>query len=825
MNYFFYQLSRSIGVFFRTLKAFLTRKIMGVGAYVRRVTNFSRHATKAASASLQGVVSAAQNPTGPSDYVETERLYISKALIVRVFLGLAAAALVAYFLVWPFVLSHFLTARFYERDKRVPDWSGRVIVYADEKKTLPRYSGRLEDGVLQGEGKQFDGEGVPVYEGQFRDGQRSGNGKEYAGGVLLYEGQFSDGVYNGRGKLYADGQLVYDGQYVEGKRSGSGTAYKDGKLLYEGQFLDDLYEGRGRLYEDGVLCYDGAFHAGTAEGAGTAYYPSGQVSYQGQFLAGKRDGAGTAYGTDGAKVYAGDFAADAYSGTGTLFFADGGQLTAAFQDGKPEGSVEWKKNGIPYYRGEWSDGAASGFGTLYGKDGKRLYEGAFLGGTIDGRALLNGTAEELRAALGEGSVRNENDSAGYRIVAEELGLTALCTFQTEAEDSRPYQIYLSAPEKDGWIDILPGGEHIPAASWPEGMTPERLSIQYAAQLGVTVESGAYFAENAMEDAWRFTVLYSDEKCENAVLLTWERTDLTPAPTAARGTGGAADSKVEALLGALDLMQGTAGAGAGGSAGAVSGGKSVDEALTKAADIASAVNLTDAMLGFWEETELLRALQEASERTDILLADAQDALAKGVGSTELVEALQRTQLEQKAQIEAAKTAVKRAELQASTSGVTGLGDYALEELLVSFDPGEQEVGELALIAAAYAQATGGEMTADAAETAVKTGLLDLTDARSAVQLALTRYQSAEASAQSAAGAYAMSLGSKEAWYGAMNDQALARAGLCTALAGFSRQANQFNQLTGGWISRTFDWHKDVFEPMFRAALQTEDDAAA
>ena len=58
---------------------------------------------------------------------------------------------------------------------------------------------------------------------------------------------------------------------------------------------------------------------------------------------------------------------------------------------------------------------------------------------------------------------------------------------------------------------------------------------------------------------------------------------------------------------------------------------------------------------------------------------------------------------------------------------------------------------------------------------------------------------------------------------MNDQALAREALVSALAGFSREANAFNQLTGGWVSRTFNWHEDVFGPLFQAAILPEEPA--
>ena len=840
MGYFFSQLTRSIGVFFRTLRAFFVRKMMGITTAIRRLTNFSRHATKVAASSIQGVVGAAQKPTSPSDYVETGHLYISKALIIRVLLIIIALVLIVYFVVWPFVLSRFLTARFFVEDKRVANWSGRVIVFADKKKTIPMYSGRLEKGTLQGEGKLYDSEGVLSYEGQIKDGERNGSGKEYDDGILVYEGQFVSGLYSGNGKSYDGGQLayegqfsnglfsgygkrydgnwiVYDGQYEEGKRSGSGTAYSDGKRLYDGQFMDDLYEGRGKLYQDGKLRYDGSFHAGVPEGTGTAYYPGGKVSYQGQYLAGREDGTGTAYAENGMKTYSGGFAEGVYSGEGTLFFTDGSQISATFEDGEPTGSVEWKKNGILYYRGEWDEGAPSGFGTLYSKSGKVLYEGPFLGGTIDGRSLLDYSTDELRTALADSSVKNENDGSAFRIIADELGLTVLCTFQTESEDSRIYQIYLSAPEKNDWIAILPGMDHTLAVQWPEGEEPDPLRIQYIGQLGVSVPAGSYPAENNVKDARRTTALYEDEQREHSVLVTWERQDVKPSPMT---PGGGNSSKVDKLLDALDKMIGSEGTAA--SKGASFGGGSTDAAFAELDDADAAVSATDAMIDYWEETERQHSLEEVVERNETLLADARSALAKGIGSEEAVKALEQTQEELKTQIEACRTAIKRAELQAGSAGVENIGAYALEELLVSFDPADHKVDELVPIAVAYAQAVGGDVDASAVEAQVKLGLLNLADAYSAMKLALSRYQNLSASAKDAAGAFSMGLGAKDAWYGAMNSETLARIDLCKAMAEFSKQANHFNQLTGGWVSKTFDWHKGVFDVLFRAAIPEEND---
>ena len=859
LSYLFTQLKRSIGVFFRTIKAFFTRKLTGLASGLRRLFNFSRHATKAATSSLQDVVSAAQKPSRPSDYVETSRLFISKALLIRLALGAVALGLIFYFLIWPFILSHFLTAKFYVKDSRVEDWSGRVIVYSDEKKTIPLYSGRLEDGVLQGECKQYDDEGILIYEGQIVDGERTGSGKEYENGVLVYEGQFSTGLYDGYGIRYKDGKISYSGQYEKGKRSGngkeyengtlsyegqftadlyngygtqykagkvwysgqyengkrsgSGKEYENGTLLYEGQFLDNLYEGRGKLYKNEKLIYDGTFHAGSAEGSGTAYYLSGKISYQGQFTAGRKDGSGVAYNEDGSKLYEGGFAEDEYSGSGTLYFDDGSQLEASFLGGVPSGNVQWKRNGFLYYQGEWADDAPNGFGTLYNKAGKVIYEGPFLGGTLDGSRLLGYTTEELRTVLGECVLRNEGQKKGFLTIADELGLAALCTYQTEAEESKVCKICLSVPEQSGWVRLMPGMDHTADTFWPEGTDKEEFLTDYTAQTGVNLASSSYVAACAETEQQRLTALYSELAPSHALLLIWERSDLAPSQVASGES--ATDGKVEELLDAMDKM--ISSDGTVGSNGAAFGGTGSDTALAAAGKIDDAVTLTDAMIDFWEQTERLHALEELYERNETLLSLATDDLYQGVGSPEKVASLEQQKVELETQIVNAKTAIKRAEIQAEACGVSNPGDFALAELLVSFDPGAQDISELVLLSAAYAKAIGSEESEASIEKQVKDSLLDLSDTHSAAKLALSKYQALASSASSALADYSMGLCSKDAWYAAMDEEALARVELYAVLADFSKQANHFNQLTGGWVSRTFNWHQDVFEPLLRDAI--------
>lgn len=817
MNYFFSQLIRSIGVFFRTLRAFVVRRLMNVTTFFRRLLNFSRHATKAAAVSLESVVTAGKKPTSEADYVETGHLYISKSLIVKVILIVVAAALIIYFVIWPFLLSRFFTAKFFVENKRVENWSGRVIVYSDKKKTIPMYSGRLEDGVLQGEGKLYDGEGLLTYEGQLKDGGRSGSGKAYQNGVLQYEGQFAADVYSGYGKSYdPDGFLSYDGQYENGKRSGSGTAYEGGVLLYDGQFKDDQYEGRGKLYEKGTLRYDGSFASGVREGSGTAYHLNGKTAYQGQYLAGKKDGNGTSYTEDGQKEYTGGFAEGEFSGEGTLYFENGGQLEGSFENGSPTGSVQWKKNGMLYYEGEWSDGAPSGFGTLYNKAGKTLYEGASSGGTIDGFSLREYTTSELRDALVNCGIKNEDDGVAFRVIAEEIGLTALCTYQSEDAESRPYQIYLYAPEKSDWVGIMPKMPHTNGVQWPEDAEPEQLKIHFIGQQGVNVAPGLYYAESYADDSQRLTVLYSDETREQTVLVTWENKSAIPSSGSSGNGGKSSESDAEKLIDALDEMLDSE--GTMGSAGGGSGGTSSDAALTSVATASDAVELIDSMLDYWEETQRKDALEEIYELNETLISDEENKIAKGTGSSDALNLLKQEQSELETKIESVKTALKRAELQAETKGVTDLSGYSLEDLLVIFNPAEQDISGLVLFAATYYEGTTGEeANAASINSTVKSKLLDLSDAYSATQLAMSRYETLSERTESAKDDYAKGLSSKSSWYQAMKNQAEARIALYEAIADFSGQANHFNQMTGGWVSREFNWHRDALEELFRADI--------
>ena len=277
------QLLRSFGIFFRTIRAFFTRRLVGLWARLKRLTNFSRQATKVAADSLQSAAAIAKKPTSRGDYVETGRLFISKKFLLTLAVGVIVLALLAYFVAWPFLLSHFFTAHFYVGDNRIENWTGRVVVYSDAEKTLPLYEGRLEDGLLQGQGREYDEAGLLLYEGAFADGRREGKGTASEDGVLLYEGGFAGGVQSGEGMAYyANSGVQYKGAFADGLYEGQGTAYDEqGVKLYEGGFAQGLYSGEGSLYPAENERIDAVFADGAPDGS-IQWYKAGRLYYDGE---------------------------------------------------------------------------------------------------------------------------------------------------------------------------------------------------------------------------------------------------------------------------------------------------------------------------------------------------------------------------------------------------------------------------------------------------------------------------------------------------------------------------------------------------------------
>ena len=306
-------------VFFRTIRAFFNRRISAIYARFRQMTNVSRGATKLATTSIQNAAVITQKPTKREDYIEAGSLLVSKSFIIKIIIAIVVAILLVYFVIWPFVLSHFLTAKFYMEDRKIESWNGRVIVYSDKKKTIPLYSGKLEDGKLEGKGKEFDEDGILSYEGEFVAGVRSGQGTSYENGVMIYKGEFAEGIASGKGTAYdhKTGVMTYQGDFSEGLPEGTGKAYKNGAMVYQGEFSAGKYNGKGVLYPAEGEELDATFKDGVPDGTVT-WSKSGKTYYQGEWDSGRPEGYGTLYSKSGKTLYQGQMLGGTLDGTWLL---------------------------------------------------------------------------------------------------------------------------------------------------------------------------------------------------------------------------------------------------------------------------------------------------------------------------------------------------------------------------------------------------------------------------------------------------------------------------------------------------------------------------
>ncbi|MBR3570313.1 MAG: hypothetical protein IKN96_05870, partial [Oscillibacter sp.] len=281
---------------------------------------------------------------------------------------------------------------------------------------------------------------------------------------------------------------------------------------------------------------------------------------------------------------------------------------------------------------------------------------------------------------------------------------------------------------------------------------------------------------------------------------------------AAATGGAAETQMEAFLDAIDRMDG----GAGVTSVSVRpeyGADAPGAALAACATAAEATELADALLTWWEQAERQAALEENLARTDALLSEAQTNLSMGTGDEKTVAALLEKQAALSDAVEICKAEKKKAELRAPVGA--DVASLDVPSMSVFFDPGEADVSRVALTAVAYAQTTGKDEAKVEEDT--KTALVDLGETYNAAQAALKQYEDAAKNAQDAAQAYSTGDGSKTAWSDALSARADAKSAAVSALAAFSRQANALNALTGGWVSKTYGWNEEAFEPLFAAEV--------
>ena len=777
LSYLLRQLTNSFGIFFRTIRAFFTRKLVGVWSYLRRITNFSRQATKVATTSFQGAATAVKKPSKREDYIETQRLFISKSFLILLAAGLVVAGLLFYFVGWPFLLSHFFVARFYQEDARLKDWSGQVIVYYDEEKDSPMYRGTLEEGVLQGKGEEYDQEGLLIYVGNFVDGVRSGDGTLYKGGILAYEGQFSGGVANGTGTAYADGVKCYQGAFVDGLYQGEGTAY----------------------YPDGTRAYAGSFAAGAYEGEGTEYTQDGQVRYKGSFVQGL------------------------YDGSGTIYLENGSQIQAEFTAGASNGAVQWYQRGKLWYDGSADNLTPDGFGTLYDQSGKVVYAGEFDQGTLDGAWLLSLTAGELREAFGQADLTEEDGAEGFLVKNETLGLTALCSYQQEGAQAQAYRLWFAPEEGSLWQQLLPWESGAQAAAWARRgreEAPEESTLQGAIlQPDGTVAGDWYQRQYVYGDC--VCLMLSQNGADAPLQLCWSRDAVPGGPPAEGEEPDQAQQRLDELLAALE----EAGAAfeTGGSQSAQGDPERVLALMLTAQDGEA---LVDALIDYHVYGEMAACLEAGQPLLQQSLAQAQTALQRGDGTQEAVDEAQAALDDLDGRLAQYKAAREQAGLTVEELSKLEADGYDLGKTLIVFDPVELDVTALCTAAMSYAQGTaaGQEVDGAALEREVKSAVLELGLAYESIRSAITAAQTASEKAEQALQDYARGSADQKALYAAQCARDEATAALYQAIGTFSHQANSLNTLSGGWIAQEYDWMAETFAALFQSELLRGEQAA-
>lgn len=679
----FQQLLNSCGVVFRTFRAFFTRQFMGLHARIRRITSFSRQAARLVPKAMSSLAVAGQKPTKREDFVETKRLFVAKSFLVMLAAGVVVLGLLAYFVLWPWLVSRFFTAHLFEQASALQTYTGKVVIYYDEEKKSPRMEGRLQDGLLQGEGKEYD-----------------------EAGRLRYMGSFVDGQYAGEGNLYAEGVLCYKGEFAEGACDGQGVAY----------------------YPDGGQKYRGAFVQGQYEGEGSLYYENGQLQYKGQFSAGLFEGEGRLYGEDGSLLYEGAFQGGLYAGEGKLRIGRQLQLAGQFENGEPLGEVALYRAGKLCYQGEVQERQPSGLGTLYASDGTAIYTGSMQQGMPDFASLLEQSGDAVRAAFAEASLTETAGADGFTIQNAALGVTLFCSYKTAESDPVVYRIYCYGGRDNPFVQNIP---------WQNAQGYEAQAQEYEKQesedltgfpAGVPFPEGVYHSASYQTGAYTLTG-WSRPGETDWFMVEWSVNRELPANDPSdTGEGGADEpaDRLERLLQNLGLSEGSADAAAVQTA-------TQEEGLLQPSTAQLAAEQEERLrpiVEYYLQSETLGELeQQIALKTDWLATEkTQDLMGKG--SEELLEGLADGLAQLEIQAGRAEVALERLKME---NPLVESADYekVLQALLLPPDEfgaaalqsaGGGKAGELALIELELAWQTieqanrTYEQAAEAAETA-------------------------------------------------------------------------------------------------------------
>ncbi len=186
-----------------------------------------------------------------------------------------------------------------------------------------------QDGLKQGEWKEYYPDGTLKAEGAYYLGKRSGKWLFYYPQNVLEQ----EGNYNAKGLphgewiwYYPDRKILRREEYRNGEREGELSEYaKNENILAQGEYINGKEEGRwmiqnGRQREEGTfaegmrnglwkhydqnnrLVFEGAFIEDNPNGKQSWYYANGQKKEEGLYVMGRKNGIWRKWNEDGSLI-------------------------------------------------------------------------------------------------------------------------------------------------------------------------------------------------------------------------------------------------------------------------------------------------------------------------------------------------------------------------------------------------------------------------------------------------------------------------------------------------------------------------------------------
>ena len=507
----------------RMLRELFTRFFDGIRFGIRSIFSAVNIAGSFIPKLFKSILESFKKPTSREDYIETKGMFISKKLILIVVLVIAALVVVGLTVVRPFLVSKFGVAHMWETDPKTESYNGKVILYYDEEKKMPKFEGRLEKGIKTGEGKEYDEEGKVLFSGNYAEGQRNGTGSVYKEGKLIYEGSVAGEHYEGEGTLYyPDGNVQYRGGFHNSLYDGKGTLYNDTDtedILYKGDFKEGKYDGQGVLTDKGYSGkeeYHGGFSNGVYEGEGELFYDGISV-YKGGFSQGLFNGTGRLCDKTGKEQYTGGFKDGLFSGEGVYTAPNGIKISGTFEKGGISGDAVCSYGGDVFYKGNMNGLIPQGTGTLFSKSGSELYTGEILLWNVNGSSLLGLSAADARKAFPQG-LREDMGAEGFALTQDKLGLSLYSGYATAEEEAAIKRVYLMPTAQDSTMAMI---HWKTPAEYEEGLRALERNASCTRGAGICALPDVYYSieyisRNPMV-SWR---AYEQE--DGSVLIMWLR---------------------------------------------------------------------------------------------------------------------------------------------------------------------------------------------------------------------------------------------------------------------------------------------------------------